>query len=333
MDQTGDSRPLLGVRWYIELLLFSSIATAGAITAFEIYQSANQPIPNSEYRGGISAVTTLKPSKDSPGIRTTLAFATEGGRDTIDDFERVDILAWSLTNIVNSQENYATILLTGDARLRNPMAFRQFEDGSEQVVALKIQSVDVTELISLVIPKTYSRVERIVLRGEMMRPLGDFSGNIAELRLPYVGFDGFASSKIDLGPLFPGESVTYASPSLRDSSKLSWDDFEPGDATTPAIRIADESLARNREGSNFLAGALIGLVGGALIEVLPRIFQPLFVYGLPFTSAFGRRHHRGSLIGMTWIDSARPQERSKAGLPDNTVGSKWNAWLKTHNQR
>jgi hypothetical protein len=216
------------------------------------------------------------------------------------------------------------IILTGNARLQSftpsdlrydPVLFSMREESAP------VLGDEPQQIISVRLPRNLYGRAGFSAEGLMERSIGQLSGDVAEVTFPYCGVNGdlFGSCTVDGGEVMPGETVTFVSAGAESPSSLVWETGINWDVGAPRARISSEELARDRSSYLFISGAMIGLAGGAAVELVIRMTHLLS--DVPRKRRRRNAREQKQESGITRTTSAETQ------AAQILVGERWATWL------
>lgn len=316
--------PVMGIRWFIEVTIFLCLVAATVSASITFYNAANKPLPRSSFVG-ILLISTVGGERLPKGLEVDVQIGQAEPNNLIHDRAGDDDVQIYISGDAIPKTRFE-ISASMDAMLHDISAYAGLS-GSTSNVDLKVDVSDRgdaaalrPQIVQFATPDIKDEtVFEVNFRAKMKKAVGAVSGAVVDISLPVMmAAPGFEKFTVDAGRLNPGESATYAAPSLSDASLLVWD-VSPEQAIFPRFRIADEQLIRFRENDIFIAGGLLGIAGGALIELLKRLMQVI---------AYPKLHRSNRIRGLKWYAFEEEALKKRTPKPgQDQVGDKWNNWL------
>jgi hypothetical protein len=236
-----------------------------------LFFAANPSTPSSDFHGTISVeIGGGAESVDVPNLKANVIVL-------VPDWQNLSQLArfQKATYIVEFDDDWfsnRTLYINSqdDAVLANVRMHVMDSNGIEKDVFFikddhRVSQENPAQTLAVTIPKG---THRVTVNGAWARPIGELKGATADLRFPFCAASpkNFHPCVIEAGQLRPGLSLSGSSFRTSYPYVLTWRD--PGFKEPPYAQVIDDSIESRQNSYLFIAGALVGIAGSALIELL-----------------------------------------------------------------
>ncbi|MBU2664326.1 hypothetical protein KOI35_12555 [Actinoplanes bogorensis] len=333
-----------GLTVEIAMLLFVTVA-ASVGAGYQYWMASSSA--SSSYDGAIDVRLPVDSDETLPGPqRLDVEIGFDGiVRDSVDQLAAQNFLQVRIHSGSSSLAGREIVItLYGDTVITDARAstYTHAESAASAPIArsntFDARSVNARQEIALRLPRGVFYPVDVVVSGEMRRPLGVVRGGLADVKFPACFADSSVRScSVDGGDIEAGETLSYAWPRLAETSRLSWK-FTPGDGIKldlpgAHIRLGDNHSSRQRDGALFSSGALLGLAGAALLELLIRLVKVVeFVTGKR-RGEIRRRTLKGVATWYEPTQDSQPEIISPVPDANPEIGQKWNEWKRLNADR
>ncbi|GIF21824.1 hypothetical protein Ate02nite_45540 [Paractinoplanes tereljensis] len=305
------------------------------------YQIANAPTPISHFFGHVSAQLADDDGGDSvrppePHFYFNVSVDSDNYDPTFsgarrhDLKDRISVLIYGEMGDLRGKK--ISITAWEDARPTDPIALGR--DLGSPIIPVEDQPGESFsqhgDQITITVPKDFRGGLGVSASWTMLRPIGAVGGGLLAMSYPTCSTRGpdFGGCSVLGGALAAGQTVINVSPPLTSPSLIRWDEkADPESASTSlgwlSLLISDSELSRARESHLFIAGALLGVAGGGLLEVLIR--------AVPSSrrSISIQDQQQAGTIGAGGPLPGRPQQGSVPAVP----GERWAEWKRELGER
>lgn len=269
-----------------ETRLLALVAAISGVAAILLFSYTALPILGYSYSGGVEVYA----ERQIPELGVQLSFPYEGSMSirNLATSKRLNLYI-DVPPMLPAQ-TVVHVRLRGDARLKyartgvgfpvtsqdrlSPKEEAEFRSGIE--LAEPIEASDETGLsheyqdFSLKFLRPIQHPALVTIEGTMRRSVGRKAASSTEVVLPWCDIRNVTDSRcqIEADYIASSETLTYVHPS-KEGDRLSW--VRDGGLPNVVIRSTDDDLLKLENSILFVSGTLLGIAGGAAMELAMRL--------------------------------------------------------------